>query len=73
MGSLILLLIVVVAVAVVLAVLKAKLQGGTDDEAWPFYAKNLCPGSIKFSTSGLSGPCLNIPSLPKFNFRGCSA
>jgi very-short-patch-repair endonuclease len=33
------LLIVVVAVIVVLAVLKAKSQGGSTDEIWPFYAK----------------------------------
>lgn len=39
MGSIILLLIVVVAVIVVFAVLKAKSQGGTGDEVWPFYAK----------------------------------
>ncbi len=39
MGSIILLLSAVVSVVVVLAILKAKLQNGTSDEAWPFYAK----------------------------------
>jgi very-short-patch-repair endonuclease len=39
MGSILLLLIVVIAVIVAFAVLKAKSQGGTGGEVWPFYAK----------------------------------
>ena len=39
MSSIILLLIIVVVVVAVLAILKAKAQGGAGDEIWPFYAK----------------------------------
>ncbi|QJD30828.1 DUF2726 domain-containing protein [Methylococcus geothermalis] len=39
MSTMILLLVVVIAVGAVLAVLKAKSQGGGTDEVWPFYAK----------------------------------
>ena len=41
MSSIILLLVIVVVVVVVLVILKAKAQGGTGDEVWPFYAKKL--------------------------------
>ena len=39
MSSIILLLVIVVVVGVVLAILKAKAQGGAGNEVWPFYAK----------------------------------
>ena len=39
MSSIILLLVIVVVVGVVLAILKAKVQGGAGNEVWPFYAK----------------------------------
>jgi len=40
MSSIFLLLgIIVVAAIVILAILKTKVQGGSGDEAWPFYAK----------------------------------
>ena len=39
MSSVFLLLVLVILVAVVLIFLKAKSQGGTSNEVWPFYAK----------------------------------
>lgn len=39
MSTIIFLLVVVVAVIAILAIFKAKTQGGGADEVWPFYAK----------------------------------
>ena len=39
MGSIFLMLILVIFVIAVLAFIKAKSQGSSDSEIWPFYAK----------------------------------
>ena len=41
MGSIILLVVIVVVAVAVLVMLKAKIQGGTGGEVWPFYANKL--------------------------------
>jgi len=73
MSSIFLLLgIIVVAAIVILAILKTKVQGGSGDEAWPFYAKKPLSHPSKPYISVSSKRCPNILSSRKFNCLGCS-